>query len=712
MPNLQIDGIGTIEVDDGFKNLSPDQQNAFVENVVGQIKQGGQQPQPAPQPQTQPMQSPAESEQIAGKNQAYLQENLPASQGIVGLETVENVGRGINIGLGNAAVGAFQAATDVGEKAASLIERLYFGDNLNMDTIGSRLANQVKQRNELQAQLPTSQRVGVAIGQSLPYLATGVGTGAKVAQAVAQGGKIAKFFAPIAGLATSGAVSGFASGTLSPQEEVGLENRSIQTVKSGATGAVIGGGLGVAGKAVGAGVKAGKSLITAKSAEDILAARLPKEQTASLLNELKTATPENPVILPDIAGDSIKGLTRSVAKISGAKDLVVDALEKRSEESITRVANHLSKDISPVNSYFDSIDDLIKARSEISQPLYKQAYAEGNKNIQKLLKPQIVTKNEFVSDGLGGIKEQITKTEIPADPLFSNPNVQKYISKAKNEPLFVDPRISNNDFAVLDGAKKMIDDDIGSAMRAGENERARALIGIKNQIVNKLDEVSPLYKQARQVFGGFSQLKKAQEEGLDFSKLNPEEIQRQMQKFSTGEKDAYRIGVKENLKDINSSTADGLSSAKRIFGNKQKRDQLKAVFGNEAKFNEFEKKMVAEFRATDTKTKVLGGSRTDFNMSGDEEFMNKIISGGIGVLKSKINPLYLLEAAHNAITNKFSGINEKNAVDLAKILVNRQDAIKALENIIQKQNNPLQKRVLTDAKEYFTTNAITQTTNQ
>jgi hypothetical protein len=616
--------------------------------------------------------------------------------------TIANVAMGVPQGLGNAAIGAFQAATDVGEKAASLIERLYYGDNLNMNTVGNRLAEQVNLRNEQQAQLPTSERVGIAIGQSLPYLATGVGTGAKVAQVAGK----------VAGLAAGGAVSGFVSGALSPQEEAGLENRSIQAVKSGAIGGAVGTGFGVAGKAVGAGVKAGKSLITAKSAEDILAARLPKEQTASLLNELKTATPENPVILPDIAGDSIKGLTRSVAKISGAKDLVVDALEKRSEEAITRVANHLSKDISPVDSYFNSIDDLIKARSEISQPLYAQAYAEGNKNIQKLLKPQIVTKNEFVSDGLGGIKEQITKTEIPADPLFSNPNVQKYISKAKNEPLFVDPRISNNDFAVLDGAKKMIDDDIGSAMRAGENERARALIGIKNQIVNKLDEVSPLYKQARQVFGGFSQLKKAQEEGLDFSKLNPEEIQRQMQKFSTGEKDAYRIGVKENLKDINSSTADGLSSAKRIFGNKQKRDQLKAVFGNEAKFNEFEKKMVAEFRATDTKTKVLGGSRTDFNMSGDEEFMNKIISGGIGVLKSKINPLYLLEAAHNAITNKFSGINEKNAVDLAKILVNRQDAIKALENIIQKQNNPLQKRVLTDAKEYFTTNAITQTTNQ
>ena len=229
LPNGKI---ADIEVPQG---ATPQEIESFV---MSNPELGGQQPQTGPQPQTQPMQSPAELEQIAGKNQAYLQENLPASQGIVGLETVENVGRGINIGLGNAAVGAFQAATDVGEKAASLIERLYFGDNLNMDTIGSRLANQVKQRNELQAQLPTSQRVGVAIGQSAPYIATGVGTGAKVAQVAGK----------VAGLATGGAVSGFASGALSPQEEAGLENRSIQAVKSGAIGVGIGAGLGVAGK--------------------------------------------------------------------------------------------------------------------------------------------------------------------------------------------------------------------------------------------------------------------------------------------------------------------------------------------------------------------------------------------------------------------------------------------------------------------------------
>ena len=394
MPNLQIDGIGTIEVDDGFKNLSPDQQNAFVENVVGQIKQGGQQPQPAPQPQTQPMQSPAESEQIAGKNQAYLQENLPASQGIVGLETVENVGRGINIGLGNAAVGAFQAATDVGEKAASLIERLYFGDNLNMDTIGSRLANQVKQRNELQAQLPTSQRVGVAIGQSLPYLATGVGTGAKVAQVAGK----------VAGLATGGAVSGAVSSALSPQEQASLGNRAVETVKGGAIGGAVGAGFGVVEKVASSAVTLGKDILAGFKARPVEAiagftskpvetldsiseaikegstnaykamresgAIFKPETTKSIFTGIDDALKENGILNPRLHGDTIGIL----------EDLKTLAKEKNGAIGLEEL-----------DQYRQLLNDVVKKNTDIS----------GKINADALKANIAINKLDDVVDGLG-----------------------------------------------------------------------------------------------------------------------------------------------------------------------------------------------------------------------------------------------------------------------------------------------------------------------
>jgi hypothetical protein len=225
LPNGKI---ADIEVPQG---ATPQEIESFV---MGSPEFGGQQEM---QPQAQPMQSPEELLQIA-KKQAYLKENLPATQGIAGLSTIENVGRGLNLGLGNAAIGAFQAATDVGEKAARLIERIYYGDNLKMNTIGNRLANEVKQTKELQAELPLAQKTGIAIGEAVPYLTTGVGTGAKVAQVAGK----------VAGLATGGAIGGAVSSAFSPQEQSGLENRAIETLKGGAIGATVGAGLGIAGK--------------------------------------------------------------------------------------------------------------------------------------------------------------------------------------------------------------------------------------------------------------------------------------------------------------------------------------------------------------------------------------------------------------------------------------------------------------------------------
>ena len=435
LPNGKI---ADIEVPQG---ATPQEIESFV---MSNPELGGQQPQPADQLQTQPMQSPAELEQIAGKNQAYLQENLPASQGIVGLETVENVGRGINIGLGNAAVGAFQAATDVGEKAASLIERLYFGDNLNMDTIGSRLANQVKQRNELQAQLPTSQRVGVAIGQSLPYLATGVGTGAKVAQVAGK----------VAGLATGGAVSGFASGALSPQEEAGLENRSIQAVKSGATGAVIGAGLGVAG----AGLKAvskpiskftsslidrvrselGNKEISKKIATEQLKSGLAKEGVD--ISEALKQTSQEGKDLVDILDPRFATLNIGLKNLNRPETIkIADQSLARISDTTNKLQNKIVNLISEQKISPDQAGEILgrnsqkifnealQARRAKAAPLYRKGLESGT----KIDLNTVLTQNTAeISDLLG-----VEGKNLTLKTLLNSPVIQNTISQARAKSL-------------------------------------------------------------------------------------------------------------------------------------------------------------------------------------------------------------------------------------------------------------------------------------
>jgi hypothetical protein len=787
------------------------------EGYTPEMLQGGQQPQAPAQPQEQQQ-----------ADAAYLAENKPVFDGTLG--AIENRGRGYNLGMGNMVIGLAQTATDI-------IDHFY--PQGKAGEVGARLAQAVTERKRQQTLLPSAQRQGVTVGEIInPELVVGGGTALKIANAGFKGAKIT-------GLTVGSAINAGFTGFTSPQEQTGLGNRVEEAGKGAAIGGLVGGGLGLGIKAVVGVGKVGKALFTVRKPEDILAARLPKEQTLELLEQLKTASPDSPVVLPDIAGDSIKGLTRSIAKISTGRDIITDALENRSQRAITRVADHLSKDISPVGAYFGNIDDLVKARSEVSKPLYDKVFgnttvdaskkeelwrqAVGDSGISTPEEFQSVIKNyvearktlannkeesllQFIrsqggiSDNKGelaslgitnktlpgflrkegskgvGIDDvgeklmeagyfrerpttaevlEIIDNELRGGKINLNP-VAEYARKAmedfdrsgidlkslkdwqaykpdvkttgaslptkgneeflskiapelksvRNDFRLTPEEAPDNSFTLLHHVKESLFDKAQVLKRQGANSQARVYDRLRVELTKKMGEVSPDYKKANEVFGGFSQLKGAQEAGLDFSKLRPEEVRREILSLSAAERDAYRIGVRENLQKTVSSTADGADPAKRIFGNEFKREQLKAVFGNKAKFNEFEKKMATEIRAADTKAKVLGGSRTDFNMAGDEEFMNKIISGGLTAVKSKLNPLYLLEAAHNAISNKFAGINEKNAASLARIMVNRPDAINALENIIKKQSEPIQKRVLMDAKQYILTNILTQSTIQ
>lgn len=428
---------------------------------------------------------------------------------------------------------------------------------------------------------------------------------------------------------------------------------------------------------------------------DIFSKYMTPEEAKTLANQLTIAEKNNrQTSVADRASDAVQGLIRLLGKTPGSKNIINDFISKRSVGSNRRVANAINNKIS-ADAYFGTLDEVSKARSVLSQPLYEQSYAEGNAKIQELLKPKVTKSSKFVSDDLGGVKKEITTEETPAAALFDNPNIQKYITKAKSEPLFVDPRISNNDFAVIDGAKKMVDDEIGSAMRAGEKEKARALIGIKKQIVSKLEELSPTYKQARQVFADESSLINAQKEGLDFSKYRPEELKKYMSDLSGGEKDAFKIGVRENLMTIRDKTSDGLSAARKIFTNPENRERLKIVFNNPKEYRDFSRKMIDEVRIFDTKQRILGGSRTDINMADESQLIQKVATGMFTPMASMVKNT--VSAISNSLQKVYKGLNEKNSRALAEVITDRKKSIDMLTRIAYRAEDPQQQKIIKSA---------------
>ena len=542
----------------------------------------------------------------------------------IGTATVEGLA-GFTEGLGRAAVGATQFGAEM----------------IGQEEFAGRIGQQVAKEKEQEKNDPTARKVGRFIGGIAPALPVGSG----------------------AGLVLGGLRGGVASELIDPTESGTIQERVKEVAIGGGLGAATGGLIkGV--KGIGGAVK--RQIITTKP-EDIIARGIRPEDAAPLLDQLKKG---QEVVLPDIAGDEIRGLTRSVAKMSGAKDIITDALEGRSFKAVERVSNQLSKDVSPTGSYFGSLDDLAKARSEIAAPLYKKAFDKGA--------ALDVEKNRELF-------EKIAPDIADARNKFRIPNVSEIKDPTSTKG------IADNSIVMLDAAKKSLDDKIGKAIRQGERQEARALQQIKSELVNKLDEINPDYKKARQVFSDFSSIQNAQEQGLQFSKLRPEQITKTLKDMSVAEKDAFRIGVRESLDKVVQKTPFGSDPAKRIFGNSEIRNKLKASLGSDSKFNNFKSRMEEEIAGAETKFKVLGGSRSDFNLSADDAFIDKVASG---IDTARGNRSELIRAVVTSLKSRAAGLNKNNAKQVAEILVNRKKGIEALQSIIDKEDSLFQKRVL------------------
>jgi len=719
----------------------------------------------------------------------------------IGTATVEGLA-GFTEGLGRAAVGATQFGAEL----------------IGQEDFAGKIGQQIAKEKELEKNDPTARKVGRFIGGIAPALPVGAGMG----------------------LIKGGIAGGAAAELIQPTETGTAKERVQQTVIGAGLGGLTGGALLGAGKAVKGTAGAIKRQFTATKPEDVIAKGIRPEDAQPILDQLQEG---KIAIIPDVAGDEVKGLTRSIAKLPQAKDVITDALEGRSFGAVKRVSEQLSKDISPVGAYFGNIDDLAKARSEIAAPLYKKAFEKGtvldvekNRELFEKIAPDIadarktfrlgkapikslnnisgevinekellegsagssgITDKELLfdiadnykkaikiindnkpkrliqyikeqggvsdykgelkslgvdnktlpgflrkegSDGIsidnigeklqevGFFSERPTISEV-LNLIGNDVNNSNVFIPSKNQNLYDEAlgyidnvdrsgidtdliknlkrgqtqilsqeinknRIADNSIVMLDAAKKSLDDKIGKAIRQGERQEASILQGIKKELVSKLDEINPDYKKARQVFSDFASIQNAQEQGLNIVKkgITAEQVKKMIKEMSVAEKDAFRIGLREGLDRIVRNTSIGNDPAKKIFNDLSIVDKIKASLGDGKKFIDFKKRMQEEIAAADTRFKVLGGSRSDFNLSGDD-VLDKIVSGVEVVGGSKTE---LLKTTVNALKNRAAGLNKKNAKQVAEILVNREKGIEALQNIINKEQSKTQKRILID----------------
>ena len=568
-------------------------------------------------------------------------------------------------------------------------------------------------KQEFEAESPYQAMASEVVG-SLP-LAFAAGAGAvrvasKIPEAANLLSKIPSGFKTVAGVSGAGAASGALTGAGTAQEDERLMGAQKGALQGAILAPVVLGGI----KAGGATTKAvaeklgipdlAKTIVEAT--KDIPIVRNITGKTADFfgmsgdaaqrkadtkiiqalqrdsltLPEIKTAMDQirlsgyKPETIMEFGGKATKQLGETVASYPGARAVAETVAEERKSGAGNRILTDFQEAFKINKDPMEIADDIIKLRNATSKPLYDAAYANpvsiGNKTIDNIMI------DPAFQSAYARANRIATREGFPLAPLKPEGNIF--------------------DLKTIDYIKRGIDDEINwsktPASGLGKDE-VNSLKKVRGEFMGVVDSQAPVeYKQARQAFGGPTQVFDAIENGRGFFDVDARTLKKTYDGLNPAEQDGFAIGAYDAIRTKIQSGADGIDQIKRTFGSPEKRDQIKVLIGDDA-FKNLELQLGREKAIRSTDIQITGGSPTQRRTEAAREF-----EGGTeivpqmaekGIVKGGMD--YLLRS----VTGPGGRTAETLAPDLYSIDPARQaqviDRLKLLDEYLR--NQALQQQV-------------------
>lgn len=493
----------------------------------------------------------------------------------------------------------------------------------------------------------------------------------------------------------SGASMGAAYGLGTPAEDDSISARGANALTGALTGGAIGGALPVAGatasmvgRGIGSAVRGatGLGVKPASEAENMLIRALSND-SASAAN-LANITPDKPLTVMDVGGTNTQRLARRLVTQQGKPgEDITKFLTERAGDQSGRVLKDIKSYLSSNTDVYGLADNLTKARSVASAPLWEKAMNntapaisdrlkqfQADPDIQAGIKEGIkLAKREALAGGKPFVPEAygVTGFDAAGDPIVGNIPTWRTWHAAKEG---LDAKVEsfrNEVTRQLPDTKEVISYD-----------------NLRKSLLKELDSLNPDYKAARQAWAGPSATRNAMFMGEKFLEADAEEIAKAMSGMSAAEKEFYQIGAARAIQDKANKSADNADLSKKLFGNNQIRSQIEAVFGKDTA-GAFGRAMTKEAAMANTKNFVLGGSNT-MNKAADFAdpatiFAQDMLEGGLvgGPKGAIINPA--MSAARRKLTSLFD-MNPNTAAALGELLTKEgQDALPTLTMLLEKQ---------------------------
>ena len=250
-----------------------------------------------------------------------------------------------------------------------------------------------------------------------------------------------------------------------------------------------------------------------------------------------------------------------------------------------------------VNNGMGRSKDVVKALTEqqraVATPLYQKAHAQMVDADQEL----IDLLNAAKSVGAFGEAKVISTAErnkFTLDNLSAGTS-QKKIDPLTNVETTITTPASKMSIRDLDYVKRGLDAKIEANMdEFGKlNSKGRAFLSLKNDLLSKVDALSPDFSAARQAFAGPEALKTATARGKMFWNEKADRLDDIVTGMTQSEQDAFRVGAGEALREMVGSQP-GQNKLLDVWKNRVTREKLQALLGSDVKYSEVEKLLKTE----------------------------------------------------------------------------------------------------------------------
>jgi hypothetical protein len=559
MATLNIGG-KRVKVSDDFLRMTPEQQNAAVEEIAGQI---------APQSGY----DAARADASARSQALQFDPNAAAPAGRPDLmgATAATIG------------GMIQGVPVLGPMLQNTSDALIgTGAQLTGGNYGETVDGLRARRAELAAANPISDIGGQLAGGLGAY-----GGLAKVAGGAAALGMEGALGARVANSAVSGAGISAADASIKGGDPI--------------QAALLGGGIGAAAPVIGAGLSAGARAIGSKIAPKINAALNPADEAArrtgqgyirdaqvnpqSVMSQADEAVARQsgvPLMNVDRGGETTRAIARSVANQSPeARAVITKAADERFETQGLRAVDFIKRmtggavdDI----GYQRAIQDTARM---VNKPRYDAAYsapqaaAVWTPNVRQLMQSDLFRSAINAAESTGTDFAAISGSKAVRNPFVFRADGTITLKELPGGSRAL-PSLQ-----FWDQVKRNLDGMIGKAQRAGDNQQASVLTQMKQRLVGELDAAVPQYQAARQGAASFFGAEDALDAGKKFA-TQPRavpEAQAAFSKFTDAEKQAFATGYASELIDRIRATRDRVNVINQVFGNQASREMVELIFG-------------------------------------------------------------------------------------------------------------------------------------